>query len=56
MFMYTLAHNASNRYVQERFQHSAETVSRYFSKVLKAVNHLAREYIEPPSTMTSPVI
>ncbi|KAJ0965322.1 hypothetical protein J5N97_026460 [Dioscorea zingiberensis] len=56
MFMYTLAHNASNRDVQERFQHSAETVSRYFGKVLKAVNRLAREYIQPPSTITSPVI
>ncbi|XP_039115692.1 uncharacterized protein LOC120251190 [Dioscorea cayenensis subsp. rotundata] len=56
MFMYTLAHNASNRDVQERFQHSAKTVSRYFSKVLKAVNRLAREYIEPPSTLTSQVI
>ncbi|XP_039126985.1 uncharacterized protein LOC120263162 [Dioscorea cayenensis subsp. rotundata] len=56
MFMYTLAHNASNRDVQERFQYSAETVSRYFSKVLKAVNRLAHKYVEPPSTMTSPVI
>ncbi|XP_039119042.1 uncharacterized protein LOC120255240 [Dioscorea cayenensis subsp. rotundata] len=29
MFMYTLAHNASNRDVQERFQHSAKRGVRY---------------------------
>jgi hypothetical protein len=29
MFLYTVGQNASNRVVQERFQHSGETVSRY---------------------------
>jgi hypothetical protein len=28
MFLYTVGQNASNRHVQERFQHSGETVSR----------------------------
>jgi len=34
MFLYTLALGASNREVQERFQHSGETMSRNFNEVL----------------------
>jgi len=37
MFLYTLASGASNREVQERFQHSGETMSKYFNKVLSGV-------------------
>ena len=46
MFLYTVAQNASNRDVQERFQHSGETVSRYFNAVLRAVHMLAPKYIK----------
>jgi hypothetical protein len=35
MFLYILALSASNKEVQERFQHSREIISRYFIDVLK---------------------
>jgi hypothetical protein len=35
IFLYTIALGASNREIQERFQHLGETISRYFNKVLK---------------------
>ena len=34
MFLWTIAHEASNRAVQERFQHSGDTVLYYFHQVL----------------------
>jgi hypothetical protein len=46
MFLYTVARNASNRDVQERFQHSGETVSRYFNAVLRAIHMLVPKYIK----------
>ena len=48
MFLYTLAKNASNRTVQERFQRSGDTVSRYFHSVIKAITRLSAEIIIPP--------
>jgi hypothetical protein len=47
MFLYTLALGASNREVQERFQHSGETVSRNFNEVLRFVSVLADDLIRP---------
>jgi hypothetical protein len=47
MFLYTLVLGVSNREVQERFQHSGETVSRYFNEVLRSVCLLAIEVIKP---------
>ncbi|XP_061982110.1 uncharacterized protein LOC133701926 [Populus nigra] len=38
---------ASNREVQERFQHSGETISRYFNEVLRSVCSLATDLIQP---------
>jgi hypothetical protein len=46
MFLYTLALGASYRKVQERFQHSDETVSKYFNKVLWSMCLLAVEIIK----------
>src|SRR5947199_10740467 len=46
MFLFSVAWPASNRDVQERFQHSGETVSRYFHDALNSINqlqHSARE-------------
>ena len=40
MFLFTVSRAASNRDVQQRFQHSGETVSRYFHAVLNAINRL----------------
>jgi hypothetical protein len=47
MFLYTIALGATNRQVQERFQHSGETVSRYFNEVLKTICLLAADIIKP---------
>jgi hypothetical protein len=49
-----IAHAASNRAVQERFQHSRDTVSRYFHQVLQAINRLVSKYIKLP-TLTSEI-
>ncbi|GKV15184.1 hypothetical protein SLEP1_g25986 [Rubroshorea leprosula] len=57
MFLYTLALGASNRQVQERFQHSGETVSRSFHEVLKAMLYLSIDLIKPqdPTFSTIPL-
>lgn len=47
MFLHILGHGVVNRLAQERFQHSGETVSRYFSYVLDMVCNLAVEVIQP---------
>jgi len=47
MFLFTIAIGASNREVQERFQHSGETVSRCFKEVLKSLCLFAVEVIKP---------
>ncbi|KAL0561301.1 hypothetical protein IC582_001723 [Cucumis melo] len=47
MFLITLGHGFSNRMVQERFQHSGETVSRWFNIVLDVICHMAIDVIKP---------
>ena len=54
MFLFTLAHASSNREVQERFQHSGETVSRHFHAVLQAINKLVSHYIKLPDPNITP--
>jgi hypothetical protein len=56
MFLYTLTLDASNRKVEERFQHSGEIMSRYSNKVLKSICSLAVEIIKPidPEFSTTP--
>jgi hypothetical protein len=57
MFLKTLSHGFGNRIVQERFQHSRETISRHFTHILMAVsriaidiiNHIDREFRDVPS-------
>ncbi|RWR77282.1 putative nuclease HARBI1 [Cinnamomum micranthum f. kanehirae] len=49
MFLFTIGHNAVNRQVQERFQHSGETISRHFNGVLQAILSLSTQYIRDPS-------
>lgn len=50
IFLNIIGHNERNRVIQERFQHSGDTVSRYFNKVLKAIKSLSRELLQPPSS------
>ncbi|KAK1271827.1 hypothetical protein QJS04_geneDACA012701 [Acorus gramineus] len=48
IFLLIVGHNARNRVCQDRFQHSGETISRYFRKVLKACLKLSERIIQPP--------
>jgi len=56
MFLYTITLKAFKREVQEIFQHSGETVSKYFTKVLKSVCSLAIDFIKPehPEFLNTP--
>ncbi|TXG60628.1 hypothetical protein EZV62_015203 [Acer yangbiense] len=47
IFLHILGHGVGNRLVQERFQHSGETVSRYFGQVLDVVCRMAMDIIKP---------
>ncbi|GMI68705.1 hypothetical protein like AT5G41980 [Hibiscus trionum] len=47
LFVYILSKGASNRDVQERFQHSGETVSRIFKEVLDAIDGLSSKILKP---------
>ena len=57
MFLNTLGHEFMNRIVQERFQHSEETVSRHFTCIFIAIsrisidiiNHINKEFRDVPS-------
>lgn len=49
IFLLAIGHNIRNRVIQERFQHSGETISKYFNRVLKAVCRLGKIIIQPPS-------
>ncbi|XP_020584780.1 uncharacterized protein LOC110027620 [Phalaenopsis equestris] len=54
--LYILTQNESIRGAMERFQHSFETISRYFSKGIHALVSLATQIIKPedPSFATTP--
>ncbi|XP_050877618.1 uncharacterized protein LOC127081403 [Lathyrus oleraceus] len=47
MFLVVVGHGVGNRMIQERFQHSGETVSRHFHRVLRACLKLSMKYIKP---------
>lgn len=49
MFLYIVGERASNRAVQEKFQHSSYTVSHVFHEVLSSLLHLHAETINPPT-------
>jgi hypothetical protein len=49
IFLYAVSKNASNRTLQDQFQHSGETISRHFGAVLYALTQLTCNYIRPPS-------
>ncbi|CAH9109967.1 unnamed protein product [Cuscuta europaea] len=56
IFLSIVGHSERNRVIQERFQHSGETISRHFNNVLKAIKSLAREFLQPPQLDTPPEI
>ncbi|XP_021737160.1 uncharacterized protein LOC110703676 [Chenopodium quinoa] len=47
IFVYVLAHGATNRLTQERFQHSGKTVSQVFKEVLYAMDGISRDILIP---------
>ncbi|XP_038722017.1 uncharacterized protein LOC120014170 [Tripterygium wilfordii] len=47
MFLFTLGQGASNRLLQECFQHSGETISRIFRDVLHSVYLMTMDLIKP---------
>ena len=47
IFLYTIALGASNSEVQERFQYSDETVSRFIKEVLATIFLFAVDVIKP---------
>jgi hypothetical protein len=54
IFLWICGHNASVRQAQERFQHSGETISRYFRQTLKEICGLAGTFIKLPDGTTIP--
>jgi hypothetical protein len=49
IFLKIVGENASNRMVQDRFQHSGDTISRVFNRVLNAIVQLHPEVVKQPS-------
>ena len=56
MFLHVVGHNERFRVVDLIFRRSAETISRFFQKVLCAVGELSNELIIPPATNVHPRI
>ncbi|ETI38257.1 hypothetical protein F442_15794 [Phytophthora nicotianae P10297] len=51
IFLYSIAKNASNSDLQERFQHSGDTIHRrHFYRVLDVVCNMASPYLVQPTT------
>jgi hypothetical protein len=45
MFLNNLGHGFGNRIVQEMFQHSEETISRHFTRVLMNISRIVIDII-----------
>ncbi|KAK6927854.1 hypothetical protein RJ641_006445 [Dillenia turbinata] len=43
----TCAHGVGNRLIQEKFNHSGETIHRHFHQVLGSINKFAKNIIKP---------
>ncbi|KAL5704132.1 hypothetical protein ACHQM5_022604 [Ranunculus cassubicifolius] len=56
IFLNIVGHNERTRVIQERYQHSGETISRHFNNTLKALKSLAREFLQPPEATTPSTI
>ncbi|XP_059642983.1 uncharacterized protein LOC132284866 [Cornus florida] len=54
MFLFIIGHNIRHVVVAERFQHSGETVSRHFKRVLRAICHLGKFLIRSPQSNDVP--
>ena len=54
IFLVTIGQNHKNRILQDRFQHSGETIHHHFHAVLVAMIHLSMDIIKPPSYSQTP--
>ncbi|PKA63211.1 hypothetical protein AXF42_Ash020584 [Apostasia shenzhenica] len=52
IFMRIIAFGCGDRECAETFQHSLETISRYFNSILKAVTSLTSEFLQLPTSST----
>ena len=49
MFIMTISHNIQNQLIKNRFQHSNQTIHKYFHEVLVTMVNFSKEIITPPS-------
>ena len=49
IFLMTISQNLQNQLLKNRFQHSGQTILKYFHEVLVALVSFSREMITPPS-------
>ncbi|KAK2653621.1 hypothetical protein Ddye_013477 [Dipteronia dyeriana] len=49
MFLITMSHNLRNRLIKNRFQHSGQTVHKFFHEVLVVMLKFSKEMTTPPS-------
>ncbi|KAM0058325.1 putative harbinger transposase-derived nuclease domain-containing protein [Helianthus debilis subsp. tardiflorus] len=55
ILLMTLAHGCTNRFVQESFNHSGETIHRHFYRVLAAVLRMSADIIKPAANYNDDV-
>jgi len=48
IFLWMVGHNSSNQDAQTRFQHSGQTISKTFKRVLYALLPLYDDFVKPP--------
>jgi hypothetical protein len=56
IYLMILGDGHCNRMVQERFQHSSETIHRHFHKVLKCLNIMSMDVLKPSDPTFSAVL
>ena len=49
IFLMTISQNLQNQLIKNRFQHTGQTIHKYFHEVLVAIVIFSREMITPPS-------
>ncbi|PKA52757.1 hypothetical protein AXF42_Ash001738 [Apostasia shenzhenica] len=52
IFIHIIAFSSGDRECAETFQHSLETISRYFNSTLRAVTSLASKFLQLPTLST----
>ncbi|RWR73126.1 putative nuclease HARBI1 [Cinnamomum micranthum f. kanehirae] len=52
IFLNTVGHSERNRVMQIQFQHSGQTISKYFNAVLEALLYICPDYVKVPEPET----